>query len=273
VVQCRGCGLVYVSPVEHVERLAGTKPDEGRGPLLDAAETPAYQALYLAESEVKARVHRDTLDRLACAVDPPGTLLDVGSYMGLFLKSAVARGWRGRGIEPDRDAWEHSTSTLGLDVSWGTLATCPQPKGAFDAVTMLQVLEHVPDPRQTVADVRGLLRPGGALIVEVPNIDCRPVRLLGRRHRHFAKHHFTFFGPRTLTRLLEDCGFDIVSVGYPARQISMRLLAWGLASWHPGLAKLAGPVLRARAVRDRVLRLNLGEVLSVCARSTTANGA
>jgi 2-polyprenyl-3-methyl-5-hydroxy-6-metoxy-1,4-benzoquinol methylase len=272
VVRCRRCGLVYVSPVEHVERLAGASVDAAAGRILDAAESPAYHALYLAESEVKARVYRETLDRLAVAVDPPGMLLDVGSYMGLFLKSAIARGWRGRGIEPDRDAWRHATSTLGLDVCWGTLETCPQPKGGFDAVTMLQVLEHVPDPRQTLADVRGLLRPGGALIVEVPNIDCWPVRLLRRRHRHFAKHHFTFFGPRTLCQLIEDCGFEVVSVGYPARHISMRLLAWGLESWHPGLAGVAAPVLRARAFRDRVLRLNLGEVLSVCAR-TTARGA
>jgi 2-polyprenyl-3-methyl-5-hydroxy-6-metoxy-1,4-benzoquinol methylase len=257
----------------HVERLAGTNPDEENGRLLDVAETPADKALHLAESEVKGPVYRETLDRLARVIDPPGTLLDVGSYLGLFLKSAAAAGWRGRGIEPDRDAWQYSTSTLGLDVAWGTLATCPQPKGAFDAVTLLQVLEHVPDPRQTLADVRGLLRRGGALIVEVPNIDCWPARVLGRWHRHFAKHHFTFFSPRTLTRLLEDCGFEVVSVGSPARQISMRLLAWGLESWHPGLAKLAGPMLRVAAVRNRVLRLNLGEVLSVCALSTSAPGA
>ncbi len=237
------------------------------------AETPAYRALYLVESEVKARVHRETLDNLGQVIDPPGKLLDVGSDMGLFLKSAVARGWSGRGIEPDRDAWEHPMSTLGLDVSWGTLATCPQSKGAFDAVTMLQVLEHVPDPRQTVAGVRGLLRQGGALMVEVPNVDCWAVRVLGRRHCHFAKHHFRFFGPRTLTRLLDDCGFEVVSIGYPARQISMRLLAWGLESWHPRPAKLAGPVLRAGAIRNRVLRLNLREVVSVCARATSATGA
>ena len=273
MVRCRRCGLVYVSPVAHIERLAGTNPDQETGQLLDVAETPAYRALYLAESEVKARLHQETLDTLAQVIDPPGSLLDVGSYMGLFLKSAVARGWRGRGIEPDRDAWEHSTATLGLDVAWGTLATCPQPKGAFDAVTMLQVLEHVPDPRQTVMDARGLLRRSGALMVEVPNVDCWPVRALGRRHRHFAKHHFTFFSARTLTRLLEDCGFEIVSIKYPARQISMRLLAWGLESWHPGLAKLTGPVLRAEAARNRVLRLNLREVLSVCARSTRATEA
>lgn len=270
VVRCRRCGLVYVSPVEHVERLADETINEATGQLIDAAETPEYRALYLAEAAVKQQLYGEILDRLERAVGRTGELLDIGSYMGLFLQAAVARGWRGRGIEPDRDAWSHATATLGLDVCWGTLATCPQPAGACDAITMLQVLEHVPDPRQTLADVRALLRPGGALVVEVPNIDCWPVRLIGARHRHFAKHHFTFFGLPTLSRLLEESGFDVQSASYPVRQISLRLFGWGLQSWHPGAARLAGPVLGSRLLRDRVLRLNFGEVLSICARRTTA---
>ena len=266
VVRCRRCGLVYVSPVERVERLAGESIDEKTGAIIDAAETPEYRALYLAEAAVKHRVYAETLDRVERAAGRVGTLLDIGSYMGLFLETARARGWHARGIEPDRDAWTHATATLGLDVCWGTLATCPQPAESFDAITMLQVLEHVPDPRQTLVDVRALLRPAGALVVEVPNIGCWPVRLLGRRHRHYAMHHFTFFELDTLARLLEECGFEVQSVAYPARHISFRLFEWGLKSWHPGLHRLAGPVLGSQLLRDRVLRLNLGEVLSICAR-------
>ena len=266
VVRCRRCGLVYVSPVEHAERLAAESVDEKTGQMIDAAETPEYRALYVAETVVKQRLYAEILDRAERAIGHIGTLLDIGSYMGLFLQAAVARGWRARGIEPDRDAWTHATATLGLDVCWGTLATCPQPAESFDAITMLQVLEHVPDPRQTLGEVRALLRPGGALVVEVPNIDCWPVKLLGRRHRHFARHHFTFFGPATLTRLLVESGFDVQSVSYPGRAISVRLFSWGLRSWHPAAHRFAAPVLGSRWLRDRVLRLNLGEVLSICAR-------
>jgi 2-polyprenyl-3-methyl-5-hydroxy-6-metoxy-1,4-benzoquinol methylase len=258
--------LVYVSPVEHRERLAGHGPDGDREQF-ESAETPDYHALYLAEAGVKARVYVETLERMEAVTGGTGRLLDIGSYMGLFLQAASRRGWDVRGIEPDHEAWTHATETLGLDVSLGTLETCPQPEGAFDAVTMLQVLEHVADPRSTLAVVRTLLRPGGVLVVEVPNIDCWPVKLLGRRHRHFAKHHFTFFSPRTLTQLLRESGFDVVSVTRPPRHISLRLLGWALGSWHPRLHTVVGPVLGSRWFRDRVLRLNLGEVISVCARA------
>jgi SAM-dependent methyltransferase len=188
--------------------------------------------------------------------------------MGLFMRAAIDRGWRCQGVEPDRDAWSHAVTTLGMDVCWGTLETCRLEPQSFDAITMLQVLEHLADPRQTLQRVRELLRPGGVLLVEVPNIDCWPVKLLGRRHRHFAKHHFTFFGLKTLSALLRDCGYEVISHSYPARHISVRLLEFGLRSWHPGLNRLTGPILRTAYLQDRVLKLNMREVLSVCAQST-----
>jgi len=260
--------LIYVNPVERTERLASAEAHSGNGQLLDAAETSDYRALYLAEASIKTRLYDEILDRIERVAGSRGTLLDVGSYMGLFMKAAVARGWRCRGVEPDRDAWSHAVSTLGLDVCWGTLDTCALSPRSFDAITMLQVLEHLPDPRATLRQVRELLRSGGLLVVEVPNIDCWPVKLLGRRHRHFAKHHFTFFGPRTLSVLFRDCGYEVVSSTYPPRHISVRLLDFALRSWHPGLHRPSAALFRLAGLQEKVLTLNLHEVLSICARRT-----
>jgi SAM-dependent methyltransferase len=260
--------LIYVNPIERTERLAATDVPGGDGPLLDAAESSEYHALYLAEASIKARLYGEVLDRIEGVVGGRGTLLDVGSYMGLFLRAATDRGWRCRGVEPDRDAWSHAVNTLGLDVSWGTLETVEFAPHSFDAITMLQVLEHLSDPRQTLQQVRELLRPGGVLMVEVPNIDCWPVKLLGRRHRHFAKHHFTFFALKTLSALLRDCGYEVVGHSYPVRHISVRLFEFALRSWHPGLHRLTTPILRTAHLDQRVVSLNLREVLSVCARRT-----
>jgi 2-polyprenyl-3-methyl-5-hydroxy-6-metoxy-1,4-benzoquinol methylase len=254
-----------VSPVDRVERLASADR-ETSGQLIDADETPRYRELYLAEAAIKKQVYSDILDRIETVVQPPGALLDIGSYMGLFMQTAIGRGWQCRGIEPDRDAWSHAVNTLGLDVCWGTLDTCPPASQSCDAITLLQVLEHLSDPRETLRRVRDLLRPGGALIVEVPNIDCWPVTLLGRRHRHFAKHHFTFFGPKTLRTLLQDCGYEVVSESYPARQISVRMLDFALRWWHPALSRVLSPLLAPRLLQERVLRVNFREVLSICAR-------
>jgi 2-polyprenyl-3-methyl-5-hydroxy-6-metoxy-1,4-benzoquinol methylase len=265
VVKCRRCGLVYVSPVVHVERLAAGAPG-GEGALLDAAEPPGYRERYLAEAPIKRRVYDQLLARLEHAVPGGGALLDVGAYMGLFMQAATQRGWRCAGIEPDRDAWRHAAETLKLDVRCGTLETCPCEPGSFDAVTLLQVLEHVGDPRQELLRIRSLLRLGGVLLVEVPDIACWPARLLGGRHRHFARHHFTFFSPRTLAALLATCGYELIETWHPARLISVSLFEFALRSWHPAWHRAVRSALGKPWLANRTIRVNLGEVLAVLAR-------
>jgi SAM-dependent methyltransferase len=258
---------VFINPIEHPEFLASQNGDTGQD-LIDAAESPAYQGLYLAEAEVKRKLYNKALDRLESANGGSGTLLDVGSYMGLFMREARGRGWKCKGIEPDRSPWEYSVQTLGLDASHGTLNTCSFPAESFDAVTMLQVLEHVAEPRQTLLQVRQLLRRGGTLLVEVPNIDCQIFRVLGKRHRHFARHHFMFFTPDTLSDLLRQCGFNVIDIVFPVRLISLRLLSFGLSNWYPKIHRLSAPILDSALLRDRVLSLDLHEVVSICARVT-----
>lgn len=171
VVQCRNCGLVYINPIEHPEWLAADGHDKTGGSM-DAATPLAYQQIYLAEAEVKRNLYQAILDRIESVTGRAGTLLDVGSYVGLFMQTATARGWQCKGVEPERDAWQYAVQELGLDACLGTLSTCTFAPQSFDSVTLLQVLEHVADPRQMLKQVYNLLRPGGVLVVEVPNIDC-----------------------------------------------------------------------------------------------------
>ena len=265
VVRCRNCGLVYVDLIEHPERLTSDDHDK-TGDLIYAAGTPVYQQLFLSEADVKRKLYAEILDRIESVTGGAGTLLDVGSYLGLFMQTAAARSWQCKGIEPEHDAWQYAVQELGLDVCLGTLDTCEFAPGSFDAVTMLQVLEHVLDPRKTLEDIYGLLRLGGILVVEVPNIDCLTFKILGKRHRHFAKHHFVLFTPKTLSALLNQCGFQVLKVNFPRRMISLRLLSFGLSMWYPSVYKLVAPVLSITPLQNFVLSLNLREVVSICAQ-------
>lgn len=265
VVKCRYCGLLYVNPIEYPERLAADDHNK-TGDLIDAATPPVYHKIYLAEAEVKRKLYTEILDRIESVIGATGALLDVGSYMGLFMQAAMARGWKCKGIEPERDAWQYATQELGLDVCLGTLGTCKLAPGTFDAATLLQVLEHVLDPCQTLEQIRNLLRPEGVVLLEVPNIDCLSFRILRKRHRHFAKHHFTFFTPKTLIALLSKCGFRTLSVSFPRRSISIRLLGFGLRMWHPSIYGLMAPILCATRLQNFILTVNLREAVSVCAQ-------
>lgn len=265
VVQCLYCGLVYINLVEHPEWLVA-EDQSGTNDLIDASVPPVYQQLYLAEAPVKRMLYTEILSRIETANGRRGTLLDIGSYMGLFMQTAIGRGWRCKGVEPEREAWEYSVQKLGLDACWGTVSTCDLVPQSFDAVTLLQVLEHVESPREMLVQARNFLRPGGILIVEVPNIDCLSFKILGKRHRHFAKHHFTFFTPKTLADLIASCGFDVLDANFPKRVISFRLLDFGLSKWYPYIHKLISPLLRLPYIQNATLALNLQEVVSICAR-------
>lgn len=262
VVCCHNCGLVYVNPIENPERLAGGDHNK-----IASFVERQYKQVYLTETRVKRKLYMEILDRIESVTSRIGTLLDLGSYLGLFMQAAESRGWRCKGIEPERDAWQFSVQELGLDVCLGTLSTCTFEPQSFDAIVLLQVLEHVLDPRQTLRQIRRLLRPNGVLLVEVPNIDCPSFKILGKWHRHFAAHHFTFFTAKTLTELLGQCGFQVLDVRFPYRVISIRLLSFGLRMWYPSIYKLMAPILNITPLKNCVLNFHLREVVSICVQA------
>jgi SAM-dependent methyltransferase len=79
----------------------------------------------------------------------------------------------------------------------------------------LHVLEHVPDPRETLESVRERLKHGGKLLLVLPNADSFEADLFGTSWYHLdLPRHFWAFSPVSLVRLVETCGFEITSVGY-----------------------------------------------------------
>jgi SAM-dependent methyltransferase len=147
--------------------------------------------------------------RLELLGDASGPLLDVGAGRGRFVAYARSRGWDARGIEPSpRSSAPHVEAVALEDASFAQLG----------AVTLWHVLEHVEDPRAALERIRGWLRPGGALLVGVPDLDSLQARVGGPRWYHLdLPRHRTHFTARGLRILLADCG-------YAVRDVEHRLL-------------------------------------------------
>ncbi|MGL4648341.1 MAG: class I SAM-dependent methyltransferase, partial [Caldilineaceae bacterium] len=98
----------------------------------------------------------------------------------------------------------------------------------YDVVTLFDVLEHLHQPTAALREVRRLLRPGGTLVLRVPNLDSWDARLFGEAWAGLdAPRHLYVYGPKTLSATLEAAGFDIeqwdTSIGsYPVFVLSMR---------------------------------------------------
>jgi len=107
-------------------------------------------------------IYREALDRIEGQVGR-GRLLDVGCGCGFLLREALGRGWDAKGIDPSRESIEYLRSTIGDVGIQGSLEDC-SPGERYDAVTMINVLDHLVDPWKAAEQAAGLLRPGGAAL-------------------------------------------------------------------------------------------------------------
>ena len=145
------------------------------------------------------------------------SILDIGSGPGFFLKFGKDRGWETRGVEPSISAVKYSRS-LGLDVAnnfFGDKLT--RKLGTFDAVHMHGVLEHLPNPKETIKICYSLLNKGGVLSTSVAN-DYNPLQLIVKNSLKIRKwwvvpsQHINYFNISSITSLVKLQKFKILDV-------------------------------------------------------------
>jgi 2-polyprenyl-3-methyl-5-hydroxy-6-metoxy-1,4-benzoquinol methylase len=143
---------------------------------------------------------------------PGQKLLDIGCGNGDFLVNARDAGWDVAGIDPDPKAVANAVQR-GFDVSVGSVESLAELSGCFDAITISHVLEHVHRPRQVVQAIARLLKPGGVLYVDTPNIDSYGAKRWGPDWRGLeTPRHLVLFNLSSLIGLLEASGFGDLSV-------------------------------------------------------------
>ncbi|MGH2638356.1 MAG: class I SAM-dependent methyltransferase [Rhabdochlamydiaceae bacterium] len=206
IVRCSACQFLYVNPQptdDELERLYGQEyygegSTQVQGSL--SHRLPVFQYGIEAVSKLVK----------------PGKLLDDGCGTGEFLDLAQKFGWDAMGIELSENAGSFAVKK-GLKVEIGTLTGKNYPAERFDVVTVWDVLEHLSAPRKEVEAIWRVLRPGGIVVIRVPNTQFQLMKALVREKLLKRKPdslqadlHLNHFTPRTLRRLLESCGFEVI---------------------------------------------------------------
>ncbi len=201
LLQCQTCHLVKTEP-----QLSGL----------------ALSAFYSAD--YYGRVRPDNLDwvrrdqrhkvNFLEAYLQQGRVLDVGCGLGIFLLALDPSRWDRFGLEAMPTPHKEASTRLGADkVAQAELETAPWPEQHFDAITFWDVIEHVPNPRKTLATAFRLLRPGGFLLLTTPNFGGYQARRFGEDWYSLSlPHHFYHYTPATMTSLLEAAGFRVRSL-------------------------------------------------------------
>lgn len=142
----------------------------------------------------------------------PGKLLDVGCGPGYFLQVMQENGWSAHGIEPGSVSGQYATDTFQVPVFKGKLEQYDE-KAQFDLITLWHVLEHLDELRDAMDSCSRLLKPGGVLFAEVPNIDSFDSLLCDRYWLAFRDPtHRWMFRPGSLERLATGSSLDVIRV-------------------------------------------------------------
>jgi 2-polyprenyl-3-methyl-5-hydroxy-6-metoxy-1,4-benzoquinol methylase len=175
----------------------------------------------------RSAIHRNAgrkLSRLA-RLTAGRELLDIGCATGFFLEKARAEGWSVRGLEVSQYASEYARHNLGLEVQTGSIVSLPTGLPKVDVVTMWDTIEHLDRPDLALQNIRRLLRPDGVLVFSTGDYDSVLRRVTGKRWRLFADptHNF-FFTKDTLRRMLEQAGYQILSIDQKGKWVSLSLV-------------------------------------------------
>jgi SAM-dependent methyltransferase len=193
IARCSGCGLHTLQPEPDAVRME--EFNDGSG----------YESAFGFRDAMMERNHL-SLQAVERHVEP-GRLLDVGCGPGFMLETARERGWNASGVDPSPFSVGVARNN-GFDAYEGMLEDLSLPGGSFDAISLLQVVEHIPDPRALLAECRRLLRPGGALLVATPNPRSLLARVKRERFNYWIPPmHCAWYMPETLHRLLVGSGF------------------------------------------------------------------
>ncbi len=209
---------------------------------------------------------RQRFVKAVTASAPPGRLLDIGCGDGSFLRAMAAQGWDCTGVEvgaiPEGDQG-------GIRVV-GTLAQAAEG-GPYDCVTAWHSLEHFADLREPAALLPELVRPGGSVVVAVPDAEGRQALRFGPRwlHRDVPRHLF-HFGERSLRRFFRLAGLEVQRSWHTEYEYDLAGYVQGILDGWFRERQVFFRLLTGRpvgtGVAGRLLHLGLGGLLlAVCA--------
>ena len=252
MVRCRHCGLVRSDPVLDFNVM-----------------TELYRAStfdYGDELEGLYATYGAALDELAPVVPTRDGLVDIGCGSGFVLALAHQRSWSNvRGVEPSADAVAKATDAIRPFIIEDVMRHGLFEPNSLDAVTLFQVLDHMPDPLSLLRECHSVLRPGGAILAFNHNVAAWSARLLRERSPIIDVEHTYLYSPDTMRTLFSKAGFDVLSVR-PVRNTYSASYLVHLLPLPRRLKQVIVPRLRQTRIGQRKLTVPLGNLCLIAQR-------
>jgi len=140
-------------------------------------------------------------------------VLDIGAGGGIFLSLLNELGIDSVGLEPCKQLVEIGREKFGVKLIEGTLAQENLPNRHFDLISLIEVIEHLENPRQELLLATKHLKASGMVLIVTPNIQSLCARILGGKWWSFRQMHIQYFSPQFLDRLMRSLGYRLIWSG------------------------------------------------------------
>jgi SAM-dependent methyltransferase len=259
VVRCKHCGLLRLEPRPSARHLRAYYPPD----YWFAGEASTAGRLEEAYRRVVLRDHVRFVRRAVKAAGVAGPVLDIGCGGGLFLGMMRKRGFRVVGLDISQKAAAVALRRHGVPAVCGLPDAAPLAPGSCAAVTMFHVLEHLEDPAAALRAAHALLKPGGRLVVQVPNAACWQFWLLQEWWTGVdVPRHLVDFRARDLEALAASCGFEVLRRKHFSLRDNPAGLASSIAPWLDPMARRVRRVPEGNAARLAKDLLYMGLVMA-----------
>ncbi|MGI8980966.1 MAG: class I SAM-dependent methyltransferase [Pirellulaceae bacterium] len=249
---CAACGVERVFPIPQEFELAGIYDTKYYAKFGATGQSDAYRTMKLANAEEYLKsieTYREV-----------GTLVDVGCGLGENLMVGKRRGWKGVGVDRNESAIETcevNGTFRALVLDWERE---PFDGVRIDVVMICDVIEHFYRPDAALRKAHACLRENGLVFLTTPDVESIWARLLGHRWWHYHIDHLWYFSRRTLSRLAENAGFEVLECRPTKKRFALRYIVSILANSEK---QVAGKWLSSQLLRflpDRVLAMQLPSV-------------
>ena len=215
IVKCNNCGLIYVNPrVKSAnENYFGDNTvyfEEAR--LIFKGKKPHHRDVNYEFELKKIKKIKKT-----------GKLLDIGTNMGFFLRKARDFGFDCEGVEPSPSLSQIARENWKLNIHTDFLENLELTKKSYDIITMIDVFEHITNPKALLEKCKELLKPDGILVIKVPNADYNYFKMQLGKKLGSGKNmdiwnlyeHVVHYTPKTLKKMIESYDFKIKKTFIP----------------------------------------------------------
>ena len=251
IYRCRGCTFMWLHPkpsAQELEQVYGFDYYHNERFFENKDQSIYGYYDYLSERYIKQQNYDNLIEDLRKLVRDfePGRarFLDAGCGLGYLLDVAFDKDFDVEGIEYNAFAAERIQSKFKFPVFCGDLMQ--YEGGPFDAIAMLDVVEHLMRPFASLRKMASLMKPGGVLMISTMDSDSIVSRIMGKRLEDFrrTREHLYFFTRKTMTTALERVGFEIIRIDSYGLPIRMDFLTKRVRLAFPFIGRVMGAIVR-----------------------------